>query len=155
MLYAKWTEPVVSIIAAYELLREGVTDQLPTVVSNLRMFFAGIPDTEAIALCAGLPHTAPQFTPLLLDGALAFAERNFLPLPESRLDYRGPWTLWRRRRLNRRITFDSRYQKYRGQSIDCEVSAPTFCITAFPASCVTFTVRRNSFGAMRCFRESL
>jgi len=95
LLYAKWTEPIVSIIAAYELLRMGDLTHIPTVVVNLRNYFPGLPDTEAIALAGGLDWKMPNSAPLLLEGVLILGAQRNLPLPEDKLDYRSPWTVWR------------------------------------------------------------
>ncbi len=97
LLDVKWFEPVTAILAAYELARRGRGDQLGTAVRNLRAFFSEVPDVEAIARLAGDPHSAaPAAPPLVLEGLLALdLEELELPLPQERLDFRGPWTMWR------------------------------------------------------------
>lgn len=96
LLYGKWLDPVMSLIACYELIRRGRKEEasLPTVLGNLREYFPGLADTEAIARLAGHPWTMPAGVPIFLDGAMAMPEL----LEEERgtqvLDYRAPWTMW-------------------------------------------------------------
>jgi hypothetical protein len=89
-----------SLIACYEILRNGKVDQsrntLLTVINNLRMYFPGLPDTEVIAYRAGIPAHHLSNAPLLTDGLLLLEDsEDLLRLPASRLDYSSPWTLWR------------------------------------------------------------
>jgi hypothetical protein len=100
LLYGKWLDPVMSLIGAYELLRQGQNKQnknwLRTMIGNLRRYFPGIPDTEAIAKLIGEPSQMPFGPPLLLDGLLAYNEDEeglFAP-PPNKLDYSSPWTRW-------------------------------------------------------------
>lgn len=95
LLYAKWFDPVMAIIACYELVRRGHSRDLNVALENLREYFPGIPDIEAIAKLSGHEFHVPATPPMVLDGVLAFEERAFLPLPESHLDYGSPWTAWR------------------------------------------------------------
>lgn len=102
LLKHKWLDPVMSLIAAYDIIRRGQTDEerkwLKTVVKNLRKYFAGLPDAEAIAKLIGEQWTTPASPPLLLDGVLAFSEdeeQRFLPLAPHKLDYESQWTAWR------------------------------------------------------------
>lgn len=95
LLYMKWFEPIIALLAAYELARRGETDSLPIVVRNLREHFTELPDTEALAMMAGLDWHMPMHPPLVLDGMLAInmpLER--LPLAPDMLDFRGPWSAW-------------------------------------------------------------
>jgi len=97
LLYFKWFEPIVALLAAYELVRRGEMQSLPTVVNNLRAFFGNLPDTDALARLAGLPWTLPAAPPLLLEGFQALdlmAGDPRIPPGESLL-FRGPWTMWR------------------------------------------------------------
>lgn len=97
LLHVKWFEPVSCSLAAYELARRGQAEELETAVENLRLYFGDLPDTEAIAKIAGLEWSTPAAPPLVLDGLLVLDElREQLPLPAEELDYRGPWTAWRR-----------------------------------------------------------
>ena len=97
LLDVKWFEPISAILAAYELARRGHHDALRTALSNLRSFFDGLPDIEAIAALVGDPRfVVPKVPPLVLDGLLALSPTTFeLPLPPEQLDFRGPWTVWR------------------------------------------------------------
>jgi caspase domain-containing protein len=97
LLYFKWFEPIVALLAAYELVRRGEIAALPTVVANLRNFFKGLPDTEALAQLANLAPVMPAVPPLVLEGFQALnlmSDQPGLPPLES-LVFRGPWTLWR------------------------------------------------------------
>lgn len=97
LLYFKWFEPIVALMAAYELVRRGKTESLPTVVNNLRFFFQGLPDTEALASMAGIAPATPVAPPLILEGFQALdlmPGRKDLP-PAEALIFRGPWTTWR------------------------------------------------------------
>lgn len=96
LLYGKWLDPIMSLIACYELIRRGRRKEasLPTVLRNLRENFPGLADTEAVARLAGHKWTMPAGVPIFLDGAMAMPEL----LEEQRgaqiLDYRAPWTMW-------------------------------------------------------------
>lgn len=96
LLYGKWLDPVVSLMACYELLRRGTMQEgsLREVLRNLRLYFPELADTEAIARIARMPWTPPPGMPMFLDGAMAMPET----LEERRgtqvLDYRAPWTMW-------------------------------------------------------------
>jgi hypothetical protein len=97
LLYFKWFEPIVALLAAYELVRRGEMTALPTVVGNLRNFFKGLPDTEALARLASLPPVMPTVPPLVLEGFQALnlmSDQTALP-PVEALVFRGPWTMWR------------------------------------------------------------
>ena len=93
----KWFEPIVALLAAYELAQRGEVKDLRTVVGNLRRHFSELPDSEALATLAGLPGVRPVVPPLVLDGFQALnlmPERDDLP-PAEALVFRGPWTMWR------------------------------------------------------------
>lgn len=99
----KWLDPLMALIAAYDVLRHGTIDQarklLQIVNSNLRKHFEGIGDVEAIAKLLGTEWKLPTSPPLFLDGVLAFddvQEKQTLPLSPDRLDYSSPWTVWQR-----------------------------------------------------------
>jgi hypothetical protein len=100
LLSGKWLDPIMSLIACYEILRSGKVDEsrysLITVIENLREYFPGLPDTEIIADRAGIPPNPIDNAPLLTDGLLLLENsEDLLRLPASRLDYSSPWTLWR------------------------------------------------------------
>jgi hypothetical protein len=96
LLHLKWFEPIVAVLAAYELARRGELQYLREVVGNLRSFFAEIPDTEAIAKMAGPDWHMPAHPPLVLDGFLSLnMPSELLPLDSETLDFRGPWTEWK------------------------------------------------------------
>jgi hypothetical protein len=95
LLYAKWVDPIMAIVASCELIRRGKTNMIPTVVDNLRRYFPGLPDTEGLARLAGLDWKLPATPPMLLECLQALGPDLQLPLPHGKLDYRGPWTVWR------------------------------------------------------------
>ncbi len=110
LIYQKWSEPIMSLIAAYDLIRRGLVGQngesrrtlLQTMVGNLRLFFPGIPDEEAVARLIGDVSLLPVSPPLFTDGVLAFDDNQEVVmmgglggLPPDKVDYSSPWTLWR------------------------------------------------------------
>src|SRR6185369_310903 len=100
LMYGKWLDPIMSLIACYEIIRRGQVNEqsnlLKVVIGNLRRYFAGIPDTKVIAHQLGMGATIPNEAPLLMDGVLALDHpEDCLPLSVSRLDYSSPWTTWR------------------------------------------------------------
>ena len=97
LLYLKWFEPIIALMSAYELIRRGQPTSLPVVVKNLREFFHGLPDTEALAKLARADWKMPSAPPLLLEGFQTLnlmAQRPGVP-PGDALVFRGPWTMWR------------------------------------------------------------
>ena len=95
LLEMKWLEPISAIFAGCELARRGEIADHIIVVDNLRNYFAGIPDTEALAKLAGLPFSLPEHPPLILNGFLALGRKvGNNRAPDSAIDYRGPWTVW-------------------------------------------------------------
>jgi hypothetical protein len=98
LLYFKWYEPVVALLAAYELIRRGETEALPEVVRNLRRHFADLPDTDALARLAELDWKMPTKPPLVLEGFQALDLMTTMPFdipPGDAQLFRGPWTMWR------------------------------------------------------------
>ena len=98
----KWLDPIMSLIGAFELIRQGVLKKNPSrlniMLANLRAYFTGLPDTEAIAKILEQPWHMPSGAPLLRDSVLAFdatQEERILPLPYNEIDYASPWTSWR------------------------------------------------------------
>jgi caspase domain-containing protein len=97
LLYFKWFEPIVALLAGYELARRGDVNDLRIAVQNLRGYFKGLPDNEALAHLAGLNPVMPSMPPIVLDGFQALnlmAGQPGLP-PAEALVFRGPWTMWR------------------------------------------------------------
>jgi hypothetical protein len=102
LLDGKWLDPVMSLIGAYQTIRDGTLKEHPNrldlMLKNLRTFFAGLPDIEAIAKMLGQPWSMPQGAPLLLESVLAFdeiQEQRILPLSYNEVDYGSSWTSWR------------------------------------------------------------
>ncbi|HYN06964.1 MAG TPA: caspase family protein [Vicinamibacterales bacterium] len=97
LVYFKWFEPIVAVLASYELARRGDVATLRIVVDNLRRHFKGLPDNEALARLAGLVPVMPPVPPLVLEGLQALnlmPDHRELP-PAEALVFRGPWTMWR------------------------------------------------------------
>jgi len=97
LLDFRWVEPVVTLLSAYELVRRGRVDVLPTLVNNLRGHFPGLPDTEALARLANLPSNVPPRPPLVLEGlqVLDLLDGRAGVPPSGQVDFRGPWSAWR------------------------------------------------------------
>ena len=99
LLYAKWLNPVMALIACYELVRRGGIERehatLKEVVGNMRNFFPGFPDTEIIAGMIGMEAQATSDPPLLTDGIVAANSQIDFPLPIESLDYSSMWTTWK------------------------------------------------------------
>jgi Caspase domain len=100
LLFGKWLDPLMSLLACYEILRRGDENDKHTlrgvVLPNLNQYFAGIPDIAAIAAQLDQPYALPTFVPLFREGLLALPElEGALPLPSDRLDFHHIWTAWR------------------------------------------------------------
>jgi hypothetical protein len=101
LIDGKWLDPVMSLIAAYDVIRQEGTKEargrLSVMVANLRKYFGGIPDIEIIAKMIKLEDASqPPAPPLLLEGLLTYDEgqKKLLPLAANKLDYGTPWTTW-------------------------------------------------------------
>jgi hypothetical protein len=98
LIYGKWVDPIMSLIAAYEMIRTGLVDDglLRIMVENLRRFFPGFADTEVIARMIGMTPMICNSPPIFLDGILAaeLPAGDILGMPIDKLDYEGPWTTW-------------------------------------------------------------
>jgi hypothetical protein len=99
LLYSKWLDPVMALIACYELIRRGAAEQhrdlMDTVLRNMRQYFPGFADTAVIAGLLNQAADRPGRAPLLMDGVLMLEDRGILPLPDRQLDYGSIWTSWR------------------------------------------------------------
>ena len=97
LLYFKWFEPIVALLAAYELVRRGNTELLPVVVDNFRAHFGNLPDADALARLAGRSWQMPARPPLVLEGLQALDLMSGSPgvPPADALAFRGPWSMWR------------------------------------------------------------
>jgi len=101
LVHHKWLDPLMALMAAYDVIRHGSRDEarslLKIVNSNLQKHFEGMGDVEAIAKLLGSQWTMPTAPPVFLDGVLAFdeiQEKQMLPLSPDKLDYYSPWTAW-------------------------------------------------------------
>jgi Caspase domain len=100
LLHAKWLDPVMSLLACYEILRRGDEHDKGIlrneVLPNLNQYFAGIPDIAAIAEQLDQPYVISPHAPLFREGLLALPQlEGLLPLPPDRLDFHHIWTAWR------------------------------------------------------------
>jgi hypothetical protein len=99
LLYGKWLDPVMSLIACYEILRRGndwpKQTLIDEVIPNLERYFPGIPDTACIAEMLGLSRPMPVDPPLFTEGLAAFPDLEDSLRPSARyLDYGSVWTSW-------------------------------------------------------------
>jgi hypothetical protein len=96
LMEGRFVDPIMTAIAAYELVRTGLTpDSRGTaeqLMALLRAHFKS-PDAEALAKLLGRPWQQPPGPPAMLDGVMALG--GPLPLPVAHLDYESPWTVWR------------------------------------------------------------
>ncbi len=99
LLYGKWLNPLLALVACYELIRRGSVNEksqeMREVLENMRTYFPGLPDTEVIAMLLNQEYRPLYSPPLLMDGTLAVSGEEIFPLPQSRLDFDGMWTTWR------------------------------------------------------------
>jgi hypothetical protein len=99
LLDGKWLDPIMALIACYELIRRGTADKermaMQEVLGNMRTYFPGFADTEVIAMLVGEPHVWPTTAPLLMDGFIALGATDILPLGDEGLDFNSMWTSWR------------------------------------------------------------
>jgi hypothetical protein len=99
LLHGKWFDPVMALMAAYELAGTSKSSDaaplLEEALTNLRTYFSELPDVELIAKIAGLPHTEPHSLPLFLAGLHALSDPDpLMPFPAGKLEYTGPWITW-------------------------------------------------------------
>ena len=98
MIYGKWVEPLVAIMAGFDMLTRDRAQQennLRTMASNLGEFFGGIPDVEVFRALVERRTPAPVGVPLLRDSLLRVPGlTGRLQFPASRLDYDSAFTCW-------------------------------------------------------------
>lgn len=91
LLWGKWLDPVMAIMACYELQRSG--EAVGTaVLNNLIQYYGQLPDVVAISSLLGAVKP-PNAVPMFLAGVRTFPELQ-LPLPKGKLDFGSPWTSW-------------------------------------------------------------
>ncbi|MFQ5823533.1 MAG: caspase family protein [bacterium] len=96
LLAGKWFDPIMNIIASYELFRRGQLDNIDKLLISLKQLSPGLPDIQAINKLAEHRSQMPKEVPIFLDGLLAFDNYSkLLPLSEHYLDFHSPWTSWR------------------------------------------------------------
>lgn len=92
LLWGKWLDPVMAIMACYELQRSG--EAVGTaVLKNLTQCYGQLPDVVAISSRLGATVKPPDAVPMFLAGVRTFPELQ-LPLPRGKLDFGSPWTSW-------------------------------------------------------------
>ena len=100
LLLGKWIDPIMGLLACYEILRRGDDAAKATiravVIPSMDQFFPGIADIAAIAEMLQGGRTMPAGPPLFREGLIAFPDwENHLPLTADRLDFNHIWTAWR------------------------------------------------------------
>jgi hypothetical protein len=94
LVYGKWVDPVMGVVAAYELVRAGEVAMAEVATRNLAEFFPGLPDVAYLRQLVGQPPQPPPTPPLVRDGAIGLGFTSFAGLPAEHLDYSSPWTAW-------------------------------------------------------------
>jgi hypothetical protein len=96
-LFGKWLDPMMAIVACYELVRQGRVLEIQTPLGNLEQYFGELPDTVALRhlVSPGVTLQPPRWPPLVVDGFTAFDAAAFEVLPQSRLAPSELWTTWR------------------------------------------------------------
>ena len=97
---AKWTDPLLGLIALYDIIRRGAREHSPypveIVLGNLLAYFPELPDIAILKKLFGIkPEDRPEGVPLFLDGFLASGIPDLSPLPISQLDFNSLYTSWR------------------------------------------------------------
>jgi hypothetical protein len=97
LIYEKWLDPLMCLIVAFDLVRSGEyrknRHSFDVMIRNLRKYFGGLPDTEALAKMAKQPFTVPSAPPLLLDAYLALQQGDEEAADDVFIDYKSPWML--------------------------------------------------------------
>jgi hypothetical protein len=98
LIFQKWLDPLMCLIVAFDLVRSGEYRKnrhlFDVMMRNLRKYFGGLPDTEALAKMAKQPFVVPSAPPLLLDAYLALQQGDEEAADGAFVDYKSPWTLW-------------------------------------------------------------
>jgi hypothetical protein len=99
LLYGKWIDPLLALMAIYDAARRGRTlknaSSLGEALSNLNLFFGDLPDVSAASGILGVPSRPPSGTPLLLESLQRAPElKRTLPLSADFLDYGSMWVSW-------------------------------------------------------------
>jgi Caspase domain len=102
LLDAKWIDPILGIVALYDIVRQGAQKQSPyrveSVLANLQHYFPDIPDVAVLHRLLLNSILPVKGAPLFLEGALALAApdaKNVMTLSSDRLDFNSIWTCWR------------------------------------------------------------
>lgn len=100
LLAARWVDPILSLVAAYDLARRGAGQHggdgqgVAAIVRALRTRCPGLPDTDVIAAAAGMEAYPVAGWPLFVDGMMAIDEA--LRPTDASLVCDGVWTMFRR-----------------------------------------------------------
>jgi hypothetical protein len=96
LVAGRWVDPVLSLVAAYQLLRRGGeadTARVATIVRALRTRHPGLPDTDVIAAAIGIEAYAVSGWPLFLDALMTMEQP---PRPAAgALVCDSAWTVFR------------------------------------------------------------
>ena len=100
LLDAKWTDPILAIVALYDIVRQGAAKASPytveSVLHNLDLYFSTIPDVAVLRRLLLNTPAAIAGTPLFLEGALSSPDATHtMSLSQNRLDFNSVWTCWR------------------------------------------------------------
>jgi hypothetical protein len=100
LLDAKWIDPILAIVALYDIVRQGAAKASPysveSVLRNLEHYFSTIPDVAVLRRLLLKSSVAIAGTPLFLEGALSSPDAtNTMTLSQDRLDFNSVWTSWR------------------------------------------------------------
>jgi hypothetical protein len=100
LLDAKWTDPILALVALYDIVRQGAAKTSPysieSVLHNLERYFSGIPDVAVLRRLLLKSPFPIEGTPLFLEGALSSRDAtNTMTLSQNRLDFNSVWTSWR------------------------------------------------------------
>jgi len=99
LLYGKWIDPLLALMAIYDAARRGRTlhnaGSLGEALRNLNLFFGELPDVGAASQLLGVAARPPAGTPLLLESLQRVPDlKRTLPLAADFLDYGSMWTSW-------------------------------------------------------------
>ena len=99
LLFGKWIDPLLALMAIYDAARRGRTLQnaasLGEALGNLRLFFGDLPDVSAAGAVLGVQSPPAAGTPLLLESLQRVPDlKRTLPLKADFLDYNSMWTSW-------------------------------------------------------------
>ncbi|MDN5861568.1 MAG: DUF6444 domain-containing protein [Pseudonocardia sp.] len=96
-LHGKWVDPVIGVVAAYELVRRGDPEHLlPVAIDNLQHFFPQFGDGAYLARVAGLDSSipVPAALPIVSEGWNGLRGPAADLLADIPMDFASPWVTW-------------------------------------------------------------